>query len=115
MAMKVLKLGILSVAIASICCVGPLLLILLGLGSLGIGAVIGKYHWYFIAAALLLLTFTWGSYLQEKKTCGLKVCKMENKKVTLLTLIISTLIVAIFAALNIYNYIVEKGCCGWKN
>lgn len=108
MAMKVSKLGILSVAIASICCVGPLLLILLGLGSLGIGAAIGKYHWHFIAAALLLLTFVWRSYLKEKKACDLKACKMENKKVTLFTLIISTLIVAIFVALNIYTYVVQN-------
>lgn len=78
--MKASKLGILSVAIASICCVGPLLLILLGLGSLGIGAAIGKYHWYLIVAALLLLTFAWKNYLKKKKTCDLKTCKMEDKK-----------------------------------
>lgn len=106
--MKASKLGILSAAIASICCLGPLLLILLGLGSLGIGAAIGKYHWYFIVAALLLLTFAWGSYRKKKKACDLKACKMENKKITLLTLIISTLIVAIFVALNIYTYVVQK-------
>lgn len=106
--MKVSKLGILSVAIASLCCVGPLLLILLGLSSLGIGAAIGKYHRYFIVAALLLLTFAWRSYLKERKVCALKACKMENKKVTLLTLIMSTLIVAIFVALNIYTYVAQK-------
>ncbi|PIP67908.1 MAG: hypothetical protein COW92_03975 [Candidatus Omnitrophica bacterium CG22_combo_CG10-13_8_21_14_all_43_16] len=106
--MKASKLGILSAAIASICCLGPFVLILLGLGSLGIGAAIGKYHWYFIAAALLLLTFAWGSYLKKKRACDLKACKMENKKITLFTLIISTLIVAIFVTLNIYTYVVQK-------
>lgn len=106
--MKASKLGILSAAIASICCLGPLLLILLGLGSLGIGAAIGKYHWYFIVAALLLLTFAWASYLKKKKACDLKACKMENKNITLFTLIISTFIVAIFVALNIYTYVVQK-------
>lgn len=106
--MKVSKLGILSAMIASICCVGPLLLILLGLGSLGIGAAIGKYHRYFISASLLLLTFAWRSYLKENKVCGLKACKMENKKADLLTLIMSTIIVAIFAALNIYTYVAQK-------
>lgn len=106
--MKASKLGILSAAIASICCLGPVLLILLGLGSLGIGAAIGRYHWYFIAAALVLLTFAWRSYLKKKKTCDLKACKMENKKITLFTLIISTLIVAIFVALNVYTYVVQR-------
>jgi len=106
--MKASKLGILSATIASICCLGPLLLILLGLGSLGIGAAIGRYHWYFIIAALFLLTFAWRSYLKKKKSCDLKTCKMENKKITLFTLIMSTLIVAIFVALNIYTYVVQK-------
>lgn len=106
--MKASKLGILSAAIASICCLGPLLIILLGLGSLGIGAAIGRYHWYFIAAALVLLTFAWRSFLKKKKACDLKACKMENKKITLFTLIISTLIVAIFVALNVYTYVAQK-------
>lgn len=106
--MKASKLGILSAVIASICCIGPLLLILLGLGSLGIGAVIGKYHWYFIIAALVLIAFSWRSYLKEKKTCDLKSCKMENKRITLITLIIATLTVAIFVALNFYTYVAQK-------
>lgn len=106
--MKASKLGILSAAIASICCLGPVVLVLLGLGSLGAGAAIGKYHWYFIVAALVLLTFAWRSFLKKKKACDLKACKMENKNITLFTLIISTLIVAIFVALNIYTYVVQK-------
>lgn len=106
--MKASKLGILSALIASACCVGPLLLILLGLGSLGIGAAIGKYHWYFIAGALVLIAFAWRSFFKEKKTCNLKGCEMENKRVTLITLIIVSLIVAIFVGLNVYTYAVQK-------
>lgn len=106
--MRVSKLGILSVLIASVCCLGPVLLILLGLGSLGIGAAIGKYHWYFIIAAFILLSFEWRSYLKKKRACDLKACKMENKRITLATLIISTSIVALFAGLNLYTYVVKK-------
>jgi copper chaperone CopZ len=106
--MKSTRIGILSVLIASICCVGPLLLILLGLGSLGIGAAIGKYHWYFIVAALVLIAFSWRSYLKKKKTCNLKGCQMENKRITLVILTLSTLIVSIFVALSLYTYMVQK-------
>lgn len=106
--MKESRLGILSAFIASVCCLGPLVLILLGLGGLGIGAAIGKYHWYFIVAALVLITFAWRSYLKKKKTCNLKGCQMENKKITLLTLIITTLIVSIFVALNFYTYAMQR-------
>ena len=38
------KVGILSALAASVCCVGPVLLAALGLGSLGVGAFIGEYH-----------------------------------------------------------------------
>lgn len=107
--MQASKLGILSVAVASLCCLGPLLLILLGLGSLGIGAAIGKYHWYLIAAAILLLMLAWKSYFKKKKACDLKEqCKIENKRIALVTLIISTLIVAIFVGFNIYTYALQK-------
>ena len=106
--MKASKLGILSALIASICCLGPLVLILLGLGSLGIGAVIGKFHWYFLVAAFGLITFAWRGYFKEKKTCNLKGCQMENKRITLITLIVATLVVAIFVALNIFTYAVQK-------
>lgn len=106
--MKASKLGILSALIASACCVGPLLLILLGLGSLGIGAAIGKYHWYFILAAFALIGFAWRSYLKEKKTCNLKGCQMENKRITLIILILSTFIVVIFVGLNFYTYAIQK-------
>ena len=68
--MKAKGLGILSAITASVCCLGPIVLIVLGLGSLGLGAALGKYHWYFIFAAALILSFAWRSYFKEKKSCG---------------------------------------------
>lgn len=38
------RLGILSALFASVCCLGPVLLVVLGLGSLGLGAFLGRYH-----------------------------------------------------------------------
>lgn len=103
--MRVEKIGIFSVILASICCVGPLILVLIGLGSLGIGAMIGKYHWWFLAGAVLLIVVAWGAYFKEKKACDLRICKMENKQTTQIILIIVTLIVAVFAGLNLYTYL----------
>lgn len=107
--MKSGKLGILSALVASICCLGPVLLIFLGLGSLGIGAAIGKYHWYFITGAVVLLVFSWRDYLKDKKTCALEGCRVENKKITMSILLTATLVVAIFAGLNLYTYAGGKG------
>lgn len=50
--MKAKKLGIFSAILASICCLGPLILVLIGLGSLGIGAVISRYHWWFLGGGI---------------------------------------------------------------
>lgn len=103
--MKAKNLGIFSAIFASICCVGPLLLILLGLGTLGIGAVIGRYHWWFVGGGILLILIAWSYYHREKRACGLKACQMENKRATLVTLIIATLIVTFFVGLNLYTYL----------
>ncbi len=102
--MKAKNLGILSALTASACCVGPLLLILLGLGGLGLGAVIGKYHWYLIAMAAALLSLGWYLYLKEKKSCEKEACEMKNKGVTRNILILASAVVLGFAGLNVYTY-----------
>lgn len=102
--MKAKNLGILSALTASVCCLGPLLLILLGLGGLGLGAMIGKNHWYFIIGAGALLAFAWRSFLKEKKSCETRQCEMENKNMTRNILMGATLIVMTFVGLNVYTY-----------
>lgn len=102
--MKAKGLGILSALTASICCLGPLLLIVLGFGSLGLGALFGKYHWYFILAAVLFLAFGWHGYFKEKKSCESAHCQMQGKGMTRNILTIATLLVMTFAGLNVYTY-----------
>ncbi|MBI4431740.1 MAG: cation transporter [Candidatus Omnitrophica bacterium] len=102
--MKAKSFGVLSVITASVCCLGPFVLILFGLGSLGLGAVIGKYHWYFILASGILLAFAWRSYFKEKISCEAKRCEMEGKKMTCAVLTLATAVVLTFAGLNFYTY-----------
>lgn len=96
--------SILSAIFASICCIGPFILFLIGLGSLGLGAVIGKYHWWFLGAGILLIIIAWRYYFREKKGCELKSCQMENKLLTQIILTLATLVVTFFAGLNLYTY-----------
>ena len=105
-----IRTGILSTIIASMCCIGPLILVLLGLGSLGLGTAMGKYHWVFLMGGVLLILFSWRTYFREKKRCNSKECRMENKKTTLITLIIATIIILSFMGLNLYTY-----TCGFAN
>lgn len=102
--MKAKGLGIISAITASVCCLGPFVLILIGLGGLGLGAVIGKYHWYFILTAALFLGIAWRSYFKEKKSCETKLCAMEGQKMTRAVLLAATTVVLTFAGLNLYTY-----------
>jgi copper chaperone CopZ len=102
--MKAKGLGFLSAFTASVCCIGPLLLILLGLGGLGIGAILGRYHWYFILGGATLLTIAWKRYFKEEKSCKSAHCEMEGKKVTRNVLVLASFVVLTFAGLNIYTY-----------
>jgi len=103
--MKAKNLGIFSALFASICCIGPLILVLVGLGSLGIGAFIGKYHWLFLGGGVLVIILAWSYYFKEKRTCDLKACQMENKRKTQIILTLATLIVIFFVGLNFYTYL----------
>jgi copper chaperone CopZ len=102
--MKAKGFGILSALTASICCLGPLLLIALGLGSLGLGAFLGKYHWYFILAAALLLGLGWYGYFKEKRSCESAHCQMQGKNITRTVLTVATLVVMTFTGLNVYTF-----------
>jgi len=56
--------GILAAVLGSICCVGPLLLIAVGLGTGA--AVIGRYHWFFVIGAIAVLAWGWIKHFREK-------------------------------------------------
>jgi copper chaperone CopZ len=102
--MKAKGLGILSALTASVCCLGPLVLIAIGLGSLGLGAALGRYHWYFILGSALILSFAWRTYFNEKKSCESTHCEMAGKKITRNVLGLATVIVLTFAGLNLYTF-----------
>lgn len=102
--MNAQKVGITSAVIASICCIGPLLLVLLGLGGLGLGAFLGKYHWIFIGAGAAILVTAWALYFREKRRCESEHCEMQSKKLSLVTLAIATVAVIFFAGANLYTY-----------
>ena len=106
--MKADKLGILSALLASVCCVTPLILVLLGLGSLGIGAVLGRFHWWFLFAAIGLLTYGWRAYVQEKRRCRTAQCEMPRSTTTRAVLLGASVIVAASVGLNLYAHASQR-------
>jgi mercuric ion transport protein len=95
--------GILSAILGSICCLGPLLLVALGLGT-GT-AVVGRYHWIFIIAAVAVLSWAWAKHLREKTVCDCEHKPMQGRRSGMITLIMTTLFVLGFAGLNISRYV----------
>src|SRR5437660_8844222 len=61
--MKAKFAGILSALLATTCCVGPLVLVAIGLGSGA--AFLGRYQWLFLIGGIAVLTWAWAKYLRE--------------------------------------------------
>jgi copper chaperone CopZ len=101
--MKAKQAGILAVILGSACCIGPLLLVAIGVGSAAV--FIGRYHWFFIIAAVALLTWAWTKYLREKTVCDCEHKPMAGRRSAILTLLITTALVIGFAGLNISRYV----------
>ena len=101
--MKAKSAGILAAVLGSICCIGPLLLVAVGLGS---GAVfIGKYHWFFLIGGIAVLTWAWAKYLREKTVCDCEHKPMAGRRSGMFTLLVATLLVLGFAGLNLSRYV----------
>lgn len=94
--------GILAALLGSICCIGPLLLLAVGLGAGA--AVIGKYHWFFVVGAMAVLGWAWINYFREKTRCACEHWAMRGRGSNLLTLLVASVIVLTFAGLNIWSY-----------
>jgi mercuric ion transport protein len=96
---KPIKIGLLAGFIASLCCVGPLILIALGIGGASTALAIGKQSPYFLALGILILVVGLGFYYfhKSKKVCD--DCEVEQfswKKA------VSIIILACMAFLIVY-------------
>ena len=103
--MKAERIGYASAFLASTCCVVPVGLAVLGLGSLGVGSWIGAYHWHLTAAAAVLLGIAWFYFLREKRRAEAIAANVPNEGTTKASLSLASAIVAAFVALNVYTAI----------
>jgi mercuric ion transport protein len=104
--MKANQAGILSAILASTCCVGPLLLMAIGVGSGA--ALVGRYHWFFLIGGVAVLTWAWAKYLREKTICDCEHKSMGGRRSAMLALLVSTVLVLGFAGLNISRYVLAS-------
>lgn len=93
------KIASLPVLVASLCCLSPLILVMLGLSTVGFAASLtdtfyGEYKWYFRLAGLLALIGAYIVYLRKQGVCTLDQAKRERNRLInqLLVLLIAGIV-----------------------
>ena len=93
-----IKTGIVAGFFGSLCCTIPLLLVIIGVGSIGVALGFAKYRPFFIILGTVFLTFA--LYRQIKKKYG--VCNRRTIKENLATIIIAIITTVIIWTILIY-------------
>jgi hypothetical protein len=87
-------------ALSSLCCLLPLAVIVLGLGSGAFMAVTMQYRWILIPAGILGVTTGFVMYVRERRRCAQLACRMAGSRLTLALLIVASFVVATSIALD---------------
>lgn len=80
--------------LSSLCCLLPLGVIVLGVGSGAFMAVTMQYRWIFIPAGVLGVTLGFVLYGRERRRCARLACRTAGSRVTLALLIVASVVVA---------------------
>ena len=80
-------------ALSSLCCLLPLAVIALGLGSGAFMAVTMQYRWVLIPAGIVGVLAGLALYLRERRRCDALACRMAGSRITLAALVLAALIV----------------------
>jgi hypothetical protein len=81
-------------ALSSLCCVLPLAVIALGLGSGAFMAVTMQYRWLLIPAGIAGVLAGVVLYVRERRRCDALACRMAGSRIALAALAVAALIVA---------------------
>lgn len=99
-----LKIGIIGAFLASLCCLGPLLFIALGVGTASSVLSIGYNKPYFLAGALAFFVVAAWFYFRKKQKavcdCGNGSEKLDNKKIALQVIIALCAMIALYLLLT---------------
>ena len=80
-------------ALASLCCLLPLAVIVLGLGSGAFMATTMQYRWLLVPAGIIATVTGFVLYLRERRRCDALTCRMAGSRITLALLIVASLVV----------------------
>ena len=80
-------------ALSSLCCLLPLAVIVLGLGSGAFLSVTMRYRWLLIPAGIIGVVAGFVLYVRERRRCDALACRMAGGRITLALLILASLVV----------------------
>lgn len=80
--------------LSSLCCLLPLAVIVLGLGSGAFMAVTMRYRWILIPLGIVGVITGFVLYVRERRRCDAMACRMAGSRVTLALLILASVVVA---------------------
>lgn len=81
-------------ALSSLCCLLPLTVILLGLGSGAFMTMTMRYRWLLIPAGIVGVVIGFALYARERRRCDALACRMAGGRLTLGLLVGAGLVVA---------------------
>jgi hypothetical protein len=96
-----MKLGSLGAGVAawagallsSLCCLLPLTVIALGLGSGAFMAVTMQYRWIFIPTGILGVVVGFALYFRQRRRCEALACRMAGGRTTFVLLVLASVVV----------------------
>jgi mercuric ion transport protein len=86
--------GVAGALLASLCCLLPLTVVLLGVGSGAFMATTMAYRGVLIPAGVLGVALGFVLYLRERRRCDAVACRVAGGRLTLVLLIAAGLVVA---------------------
>jgi len=89
-----------AATVSSLCCLLPLTVILLGLGSGAFMMTTMQYRAIFIPAGIIGVALGWLLYFRERKRCTAMACRMAGGPLNLGLLLFATLLIAGAVALD---------------
>ena len=93
---------------SSLCCLLPLAMIVLGLGSGAFMTVTMRYRWLLIPAGTLGVGLGFVLYARERRRCDALGCRMAGSRTTLAVLLLAGLVVASAIVLDVFPEITSE-------
>jgi hypothetical protein len=81
--------------LAPLCCLLPLAVIVLGLGSGAFMATTMQYRWLLVPAGVVGIVAGFALYVRERRRCDALACRMAGSRITL------ALLVGLLLAMNV--------------